>query len=118
MYKLSGQLDLDIFQNLKLEQVAVSENTITLAFERDIQISILGVYSIVRAQSNRRVAIEVPRVSRLLLSLVGSIVVCAEIESSRNLVLRFANDTVLCVIDDSDCFESYSIRVGKKEIFV
>lgn len=118
MYGLPPDFDATVIMGKRLDLVCFSANTITLSFEGYILITIMGSFTY---QKNLNVIANkqsVPVSCSALMSLTDKVVQHAEGSQDGTLTLHFDNGHVLTLLDDSQEYESYNIRVGSKEIIV
>lgn len=118
MYGLKDKLNTNVFKGAVLEQVSVSANTVSLVFSRQILITMQGRYKCHLFGAAKPLVYSVPSVARRLLGAIESTVVEARTEKDRNLELKLSNGTIISVLDDSDQYESFSIRIAGTEIIV
>ncbi len=118
MYGLPANFDATVFLGKELELVCFSENTISLTFGGDVSITILGTFSYQIGPSDKATACSVPVSTSNLMCLIGKEVCRVEKRDDGTLVLQFANQHVLALLDDSRDYEAYTIRIGKREIIV
>jgi len=118
MYGLPATFDASEFIGKELLQICFTANTINLSFEDDIAITILGSF-VYQTSANTRAEKQIlPVASSSLMCLAGKLVRLAEAQRDGTLTLCFDNNHILTILDDSKAYESYSIRVGGREIIV
>ena len=118
MYGLQEDFDTTVFVGRELIQICFSANTINFAFSDDISITLASsfVYSNASNDVSRKQA--VPVSSSSLMHLIGHRIDAATASSDGTLGLVFDDGHNLALLDDSKDYESYSIRIGDKEIIV
>jgi len=118
MYGLPATFDASEFTGKELLQVCFTANTISLSFEDDIAITIMGSFIYHAGADTKAEKQMVPVSSSILMCLAGKQVRLAEAERDGTLTLYFDNNHILTILDDSKAYESYSIRIGAREIIV
>jgi len=118
MYGLSANIDVSVFIAKELTLVSFTANTINMFFEDDVSITVIGSFIYKYDTSNIVKKQSIPVSSSNLMCLIGKVVQFAERGTDGSLVLHFDNCHILTVLDDSQEYESYRIRIGDKEIFV
>ncbi len=118
MYGLPSDFDSRVFVGKVLNRICFSENTIALTFDTAVQITVMGsfIHREKKCSSVNRQLIPVSRSS--LMDLTGKRVRLAEARQDGTLTLYFDNDHSLILLDDSNKFEAYIIRIDEKEIVV
>lgn len=118
MYGLPPDFDPAIFIGRELQQVSFTVNTVRLAFDDDIAITLDSAF-IFQIDSAAAAVEQAPPVQASnLMALVGRQVCSARSVSARNLLLEFAAGGTLTCIDDSKEYESFHIWIRGKEIVV
>jgi len=118
MHGLPANFDSSSLVGIKLSQVCFTANTVSLFFEKDVSITIMGSF-IYRDKLSPAVNKQrIPLSSSNLMSLVSKVVRLAEAREDGTLILHFENEHALMLLDDSREYESYVIRIGNKEIIV
>ena len=118
MYGLSPQFDVGVFQGKKLDLLCFSANTLSLSFEDNVSITIMG--SLIYRQEPHEIVDKqhIPLLTSNLMGLIDKSVSRADGCEDGTLTLYFDNGHILTLLDDSRQYESYIIRVGTKEIVV
>ncbi|HLQ15028.1 MAG TPA: hypothetical protein VK256_04125 [Candidatus Eisenbacteria bacterium] len=118
MYGLPNDFDPQIFVGRRLETVTFAVNVIVLAFGDQLTVTILGSLPYFPA-GDVEIRVDRPPVSSTsLVSVVGRNVVAFDLKSPRELILEFEGRASITLLDDSDSYESYLIKTGKREIVV
>lgn len=118
MYGLSAQFDVSVLAKKELTVLSFTTNTINMSFEDDVSITMMGSFVHnydTSATANQQT---IPVSSSSLMCLIGRMVQFAERGADGSLVLHFDNSNILTILDDSREYESFSIRIGNKEIIV
>jgi hypothetical protein len=118
MYGVPKNLDLSIFKDASLEQVAIGEFEIQFRFHPEGYVSVEGDWKLFdsagrvldHGMENKN------RTEYRLHRLLGQRVIGFGLDPPTSFSLRFANDLTLQVFDNSDKYESFSIQPG--DIFV
>jgi len=118
MYGLLANFDVSAFVKKELTLVSFSVNTINLSFEEDVSITILGSFMYSPDLPTSESKQTIPVSSSNLMRLIGKVVCFAERRDDGGLTLHFDNGHILVILDDSREYESYSVRIGDKEIVV
>ena len=117
MYGLPEGFDGSFFVRRVLELVSYTSNTLFLAFDNDVAITIESSYEYTINELHvERQAI--PVASSALMQLIGHSVESVEAERDGTLTLQFDEGHVLRCFDDLPNYESYSIARGNDRIFV
>ena len=61
---------------------------------------------------------EIPLKEASFINIIGSIVVSASANQDGDLVLHFEGGESIAILDSESSFESYSIKVGDKTVFI
>jgi hypothetical protein len=118
MYGLSATFDASVFVGKELIEVCFSVNTISFSFERDVLITVMGSFIHRDKQSTSVNKQSVPVSTSSLMNLAGKKVQIAEARQDGTLTLHFENGHSLILLDDSQAYEAYIIRIGDKETIV
>lgn len=118
MYGLPVNFDAAVFVGKKLGLICYSTNTINFSFEGDVSITLMG--SFIYRHSPYEIVIKqsLPVSSSDLMCLIGRVVCSSEGREDGTLALHFDNGHILMFLDDSQEYEAYSIRIGKRSIIV
>ncbi len=118
MHGIPQDFDASIFVGSIFELVTFTQNSIHFVFNPGgtITLTSLYVYRFDRAADGVEKGV-VPVTSSRLMELVGQEVRSAEKEK-RVLRLCFDEERSLEFLDDSDQYESFTITIGNREIFV
>lgn len=108
MYGLPSAFDATFFVGRQLVQVALTENTLHLAFDGDVSVTIESGYRH-RGLRGAQEAGEMPVRSSAIMSLLGRVVRHAAGETDGTLTLTFEDDQQLVCLDDQASFESHKI---------
>ncbi len=118
MYGLPKDIDLSFFLGKELEQIAFSPGQIQWFFSDGIHIGFSGEFS---HSTQGKITVwdeDMPLVNAAsVLSLVGAKVVDVEALTDGTLTLRFSNSETIALYDNSEHYESYTIRHGD-DLFV
>ena len=119
MYGLPKDFNGDFFVGRTLEAVMFTENTVHLAFDNDVSVTIESSLQHVTSQAGELSDPQaVPLRHSRLMELTGHRVLNAADAGSGTLRLQFDNDHVVNIFDDTESYESYSISHNGTAIFV
>ena len=118
MFGLPKDFNASVFVGQELIQICFTANTIHLTFDREVTITLLSSFVEKHGLNEMSRRETVPVLSSGLMRLIGQKVSSASSESDGTLTLEFEDGNTLICLDDSPSYESYSIRVGDKEIIV
>lgn len=118
MYGLPATFDASVLVGKELDEVCFTVNTITFSFKEDVLITVMGSFIHRDKQSTTINKQSVPVSSSSLMSLVGKAVQLAEARQDGTLSLHFEAGHTLVLLDDSQEYESYIIRIGDEETIV
>lgn len=118
MHGIPQDFDASVFIGSILEPLTFTQNSIHFVFDpgRAITLSSSYVYRFDRTVNGIEKGV-VPVTSSRLMELVGQVVKSAE-SDKRLLRLGFDEGRSLEFLDDSDQYESFTIAIGNREIFV
>jgi cytoskeletal protein RodZ len=119
MYGLPDSFDASVLVARILEQICFTENQVTLQFDGAVDITVESalMHGDRRNESSHQV-IRVPVQESNLMRLLGSSVVASSSNNEGTLKLIFSNGDVLQILDDSEDYESYQLRIGETVIVV
>lgn len=118
MYGLPENFDVKMFFGKKIELICFSENTISLSFEENISITIMGSF-VYKGSHDEIGEVQTPPASSSgLTSLINQPVRNAEIIDKSNLVFYFENGQSVHILNDCKEYESYIIKINEDEIIV
>jgi hypothetical protein len=118
VYKLPQDFDGNDFVGQTLSEMTFTPNTVSFIFGPGLVITTLSVYSYRLAENEESRVEQVPMSCTKVLGLIGKVVMRVSIIDERNLRLTFIGGGELNYIDDSDAYESYSIKIGDRELTV
>lgn len=118
MYGLPKDFDVAVLVERKLDLLCFTANTISFTFDGNAQITIMGAF--IYRQNDHEIADKqiVPLSTSNLMGLIGKKVCRAASCQDGTLTLHFDNRHILTILDDSQQYESYTIRLGDKDIIV
>ena len=118
MYPIPKDINLQAFENLVVQQICFTANTIDLSFGNNNDIQINGGFAIKRKQQEEFKRFELYPVSydMGLLELLEKKVLAIRPQND-NLVIEFEDDYLLELINDKQ-YESFSIFIGGKRTIV
>jgi hypothetical protein len=120
MYGLNTELDTKFFEGQRLIQVCFGKHDLILHFDETISIELLVTSSI----SSARLGAELRRShdfadhASTLLACLDFLTTSVRVLDTKTLRIEFANDTDIEIPDDSEQFESFTIRYADKLIIV
>ena len=118
MHRLPPDFDASVFVGSTLETICFSANTVNLTFDRDLQITILGTFMYRAGPNAEPVEAVVPVATSNLMSLAGKVVESAEAHVDSALTIRFAGQHILTLANEPGPYESYTLQIKGREIFV
>lgn len=118
MHGFPSDFDPNVFVGLRLSSVTYAENVIGLEFDPDALISVLG--SVTYGASDKEDPVtDSPPVDRTeLVKLLGRSVTAGSLQSKRELRLQLDGGGFITLLDDSEQYESFVIRISGTEIYV
>jgi hypothetical protein len=118
MYGLPKDFSALIFVGQELVEICFTVNTAHLVFDGEVSITLLSSYVYTSSSNNVSRKETVPVLSSSLMHLIGKKVSSATAKTDGTLTLMFEDGASLILLDDSRDYESYSIRIGDREIVV
>jgi len=118
MYGLPQDFDTSVFVGKSLQLVSFTANTIHLAFDDEVSITVESSFAHDLGQTGPPTVETVPVRESRLMQLVERTVVRAEARDRGTLVLYFDNGQTFFCFDDLPQYESYSITLGDRQIIV
>ena len=118
MYGLPVDFDLSIFVGRSLQLVSFTVNTVHLAFNEDLSITIESSYAHQLETHHPETRTEVSARESTLMRLLGKVIESAEAFDIGTLVLHFEGGQLLKCFDDSSQYEAYKITNQGKETIV
>jgi hypothetical protein len=115
MYGLPPEFEASVFVGSTLVAVELRENTVGLAFDSGIVITVSTGFDYTDAQ--RRVLRQDFNKPAYVNTLLGKTITGSEANTDGTLTLHFGEETVT-LRDDSRQYESYTILLGDHEIYV
>ncbi|MBY0247915.1 MAG: hypothetical protein K2Q17_09625 [Nitrospiraceae bacterium] len=113
MYGLPENIDLSFFLGKDLEQLAFSPGQIQFFFSEGIHIGFSGEFSHSAHAKTSGWDESTPLINAAsILSLVGAKVIDVHAVTDGTLTLRFSNSETIVLYDNSEHYESYTIRHG------
>ncbi len=118
MYSLSISEDLSSLLGANLLQVCTGINEVILNFDKDIRLTVLSDFT-VEYTKKKSIRYKEPIVGAVaLLQLLHDSITLAQATTEGDLRVEFASGDAIIVHDTSKEYESFLIRMGKKEIVV
>ena len=119
MYGLPRDVDLSFVVGKTVELVSFSQNTVFLAFDGDVSLTITSSFEFYRRADDEEATVQtVPVKQSDLMHLLGRQVEGAAGVVDGTLTLKFCGGARLRCFDDSANYESYRIAHGDHEIVV
>ena len=118
MYGLPRDIDLGFFDGKTLLQVCFGLHDLILNFDGDVSVTVTSSLGCIDSTGELKPHDDFHQVSVELLHLINQSVQFAEGDEAGTLMLKFDGGGILAVYDDSEEFESYTIRNGRKTIVV
>jgi hypothetical protein len=117
MYGLPADFDPGVLVGTTLDAITFTENTVHLALGDTMSITLQAGFSY-RVSSGRPTRCEiVPTKSSELMALAGRRILAASARAG-DLRIDLDGGAYIACIEDAAPYESYTIRVGDREIFV
>ena len=118
MYGLPPDFDATVLVGAELTQVSFSANTVHLVLDPDVQITIVGAFSL-QVNAHMPLVLSSPPVdSSAIMALIGKRVSSAIGSRDGTLTLKFENGGTIFCLDDSEEYEAYTIQAHGKTIVV
>jgi hypothetical protein len=120
MYGLNTELDTKFFEGQRLIQVCFGKHDLILHFDETIRIELLVTSSI----SSATLGAELQRSHNFadhastLLACLDFLTTSVRVLDTKTLRIEFSNDTTIEIHDDSEQFESFTIRYADKLMIV
>lgn len=118
MYGLPVDFDPAVLRGEELVQVCVGQSDLILNFEPRLSILVTSAVAYAPAGGRPVTFASFPEAGRELLALLGDTVDTVSLLNGRTLQLHFRTGASLAIVDDSDRFESYTIKRGDRLIVV
>jgi len=118
MYGLPRDFDGDAFIGESVTAITFTENTASFNFESDLLVTTESVYNYRPSSDEALITERVPASQTGVIAMIGRSVVGTSVDQGKNLLLHFGHGGQVGFIDDSDRYESYMIKIGKREIIV
>lgn len=118
MYGFGDQLDWAIFTGSKIESVCFSINTISITFNENVSIDIVGEVHLQLLPSGPRIVETVGIGYSALPAFVGRTVLNTALVAERCLTLTFEGGVQISLLDDSDEFKSFIFQIAAERFFV
>jgi len=116
VYGLPDDFDGSVFVGLELVEISFTANTVHLAFDADVSITI-GSRFILHVGGTREEH-DVPVKTSSLTALIGRSVRLVDANPDGTLRLQFDGGDALTCVDDSKVYESYQIHFAGREIII
>lgn len=118
MNGLPPDFDASVFVGQQLVQVCFTANTVSLHFGDAVSVTVFSTLAH-GAKLNDALEVEtIPISSSSVIRLIGKTITIAMSEVSGRISLGFQDGSRLDFSDDSPAYESYSVRIGLREIVV
>lgn len=118
MYGIKLDEDLKSLVGSRLIQICIGSNSVILNFDNDDWISIDSLFMHMLPSGDLYEYKELRNKQSSLTLLLDCIVENVRIENPKRLVIIFNNNHSLFLLDDSDHYESFQIKLGEKLIVV
>lgn len=123
MYGLEKTASLSLLISKELTQLCFGQNEIILNFLGDVSITATSTVKVELTEDAKRrgyaiITDDFREAAQPLLSLLSRSIRAIDIVDERHLLLDFGDGHTLCVMDDSEHYESYVIRIGPAVIVV
>ena len=118
MYRLPPDVDLSFFHGKTLLQICIGANEVIFNFDGCISVTVMSQLECHFADGAREVYEDFRAAAALIVKFIGTDVKTARGNQLGTLTLEFEGGGSLSIFDDSDQFESYTIKNGNKLIVV
>ena len=120
MYGLPHTFDASVFVEKTLQRIEFTVNTVKLALDDDTSIVVESqlCHQWKNPHSRWEDRTTIPATESRLMRLLDKHVVGGSVEGQGTLVLQFSNGDILRVVEDSEQYECYQLRIGSTEIIV
>jgi hypothetical protein len=118
MYGLPSDFAATVFAGQELTQVSFTTNTVHFSFDEHHSITVESTFVYRPDAASVEATQAVPAVHSEIMGLLGKTVLRAEADRDGVLKLEFLGGGLLVFRDDSKEYESYQIRIGKRQISV
>ena len=104
---------------LTLEQLSITANTLSFSFGNDVLVTVEGKIEYQASAKGKIKVLDIIAAPALVASLISHQIVDASIDDDRKkLNLKFENGAILRFVDEGINFESFSIQIPGKVIYI
>jgi hypothetical protein len=114
MYKPPYGFPSNAFAGARVEHVSFSANTIHIAFDKDVSLTIDSGFEYRGADGAQIEQGEPPVTDSRLMSLIDLAVAKSSVDVNGNIELHFDDERVLRVLNDRVNYECYHVQVADK----
>lgn len=118
MYGLPKDVDLTFFSGRTLLQACFGVHDLILNFDGDVSLTVTSSVGCMASDGGIQQYDDFRQVALAVLALLNQTILSAEGDEAGTLTLRFDGGGVLAVYDDSNEYESYTIKNGGQMIVV
>lgn len=118
MYGLPSNVDLAFFKGKALLQVCIGAHDLILNFVGDISVTVTSSIGCTTSGGSIQQYDDFRRAAPAVITLLDHSVVLADGDEAGTLTLTFDGGGGLAIYDDSEQYESYTIKNGSKMIVV
>lgn len=118
MYSLPKDFDESVFVGRELEQIAFTANTALFSFGEDLSVNLESSFTLRDQPLDAVEKQSIPVKSSRVMRLIGTRVSSAKASANGDIMLTFEDGSQLEFRNDSKHYESYALRIGRREIFV
>lgn len=118
MYGLPNDLNLAFFKGKLLLQACFGAHDLILNFDGGVSITVTSSVGCVSSAGSIQHYDDFRQVAPLVLALLNQTILSAEGDQTGTLTLRFDGGGTLAIYDDSNEYESYTIKNGDLMIVV
>lgn len=118
MYGLRKDINLRFFEGRTLLQVCFGLHDLILNFDGDVSVTVTSSVGCVTSGGSIQRCDDFRQVAPTLVALLNQSVRSAEGDEAGTLTIRFDGGGMLSIYDDSEEYESYTIKNGTRLIVV
>jgi hypothetical protein len=111
MYGLPSDPNIEVLKNESLIQICIGENDLILNFSGNISLAVYSSVGLGQSNNSMTSFTDFIAVSPQLLRLLSRKVLDVKWDKDGTISIKFENNAIVEVYDDSEQFESYTIRM-------
>lgn len=117
MNGLSKSINLDLLKYVRLLQVSIGKNQFILHFDDNILISVECDCIYYSSEKEQTLIVDYVKNSFLICSLIDEKILDASLDDAGGLIINFSNNAILHLLNDSELYESFQLRI-KEDLYV